>query len=73
MDKSTTTVELDREVVKAAKVVAAQEGITLKAYVERAMLAWVIRWPKGVQPTKDGARTLPGHSTRAGTSSVSRS
>jgi hypothetical protein len=46
MDRSTTTVELDREVVKAAKIVAAQEGITLKAYVERAMLAWCTRWPK---------------------------
>lgn len=52
MAKSTSTVMLDREVIKAAKVCAAEEGITLKAYVERAMLAYVQRWPKGRSVTR---------------------
>jgi hypothetical protein len=51
MARVNTTVELDREVVREAKVLAAQEGITLKAFIERSMLAWVTRWPKaGVKP-----------------------
>jgi hypothetical protein len=51
MARANTTVELDREVVRQAKVLAAQEGITLKEWVERAMLAWVTRWPKtGTRP-----------------------
>ena len=46
MEKATINIEIDREVGKHAKVVAAQEGITLKAYVERCMLAYATRWPK---------------------------
>lgn len=46
MEHTTTTVELDREVVRAAKVCAAEEGITLKAYVERSLAAYITRWPK---------------------------
>lgn len=46
MDKSTTTVMLDREVVKMAKIVAAEEGITLKQLVETSMLAYLSRWPR---------------------------
>ena len=46
MNKSTTTVALDREVVREAKVLAAKEGITLKTFVERAMLLSLTQWPK---------------------------
>lgn len=46
MTKSTTTVALDREVVREAKVLAAREGTTLKTLVETAMLAYITRWPK---------------------------
>lgn len=56
MDKSTTTVMLDREVVKMAKIVAAEENITLKTLVETAMLAYLSRWPK---PKSAMGRVLP--------------
>jgi hypothetical protein len=46
MGRATTTVTIDREVAKQAKVVAAQEGVTLQYLVETAMLAWLTRWPK---------------------------
>jgi hypothetical protein len=50
MDKRNTTVEIDREVAKQAKIVAAQEGVTLKWLIETAMVAWLTRWPKGTGP-----------------------
>jgi hypothetical protein len=46
MERSTTTVTVDREVVRQAKIVAAQKGVTLRYLVETAMLAWLTRWPK---------------------------
>jgi hypothetical protein len=52
MERSTTTVTIDREVVKQAKIVAAEQGVTLQYIVETAMLAWLTRWPKGTVPKK---------------------
>ena len=52
MTKSTTTVALDREVVREAKVLAAKEGITLKTFVERSMLLSLTQWPKPQKPRR---------------------
>jgi hypothetical protein len=52
MDKRNTTIEIDREVARQAKIVAAKEGVTLKWLAETALLAWLTRWPKGTVPQK---------------------
>lgn len=45
-------VQLDREVVRNAKIVAAEQGTTLKSIVETALLAYLIRWPRGISTTR---------------------
>jgi hypothetical protein len=52
MEQRNTTIEIDREVAKQAKIVAAQEGVTLKWLVETSLLAYIIRWPKSLGPKK---------------------
>jgi hypothetical protein len=53
MERSTTTVTIDREVAKRAKIAAAELGVTLQWLVETSMLAWLTRWPKGTVPKKE--------------------
>jgi hypothetical protein len=52
MDKRNTTIEIDREVARQAKIVAAQEGVTLKWLVEMSMLGYMTRWPKATARKK---------------------
>ncbi len=44
-------VRLDRDVVRALKIVAAQRGTTIQALVETAVLQWCKRYGKDV-PSK---------------------
>jgi hypothetical protein len=53
MDKRNTTIEIDREVVRQAKILCAQEGVTLKWLVETSLLAYMTRWPRGTVPKKE--------------------
>jgi hypothetical protein len=46
MDKRNTTIEIDREVARQAKILCAQEGVTLKWLVETSLLAYMTRWPR---------------------------
>jgi hypothetical protein len=52
MDKRNTTIEIDREVARQGKIVAAEQGVTLKWLVETSLLAYLTRWPKGTVPKK---------------------
>lgn len=46
MDNATVSVRIDKEVNAALKVMAAQEGTTVKELIERALMAYYTRWPK---------------------------
>ena len=55
--KSRGTVNIDPDVLKFAKVYAAENGTTVKDLVETALLAWLSRWPKtGMVPTHTARR-----------------
>jgi predicted HicB family RNase H-like nuclease len=46
MDNATVSVRIDKEVNAALKVMAAQEGTTVKELIERALVAYYTRWPR---------------------------
>jgi hypothetical protein len=52
MDKRNTTIEIDREVTRQAKILCAQEGVTLKWLVETSLLAYMTRWPRAAGPKR---------------------
>jgi hypothetical protein len=52
MAQRNTTIEIDREVARQGKIVAAEQDVTLKWLVETALLAYITRWPKGLGPKK---------------------
>jgi hypothetical protein len=61
-----TTLNIDDELLKEAKIAAIREGITLTAYIERALEHECIRKPKDASPkqrwtfpTREG-RPVPG-------------
>jgi hypothetical protein len=53
MAQRNTTIEIDREVARLGKILAAEQGVTLKYIVETAMVAYLTRWPKGTVPKKE--------------------
>jgi hypothetical protein len=51
-------VNIDPEVLKQAKVYAAQQDTTVKTLVETALLAYITRWPKTGTAASRNARRL---------------
>jgi hypothetical protein len=44
--KSRGTVNIDPEALRAVKIVAAEQGTTVKNIVEKALWAYFLRWPR---------------------------
>jgi hypothetical protein len=51
---NSTTVSIDRDVAKALKVYAAEEGLTMKSVIERALLEAVSRHPAARKARRNG-------------------
>jgi hypothetical protein len=53
MTQRNSTIGIDREVLRQAKILCAQERVTLKWFAETSMLAYMTRWPRSTVPQKN--------------------
>ena len=52
--QTVTTVSVDRDVARALKVYAAEQGVTMKSVIERALLDAVSRHPAAQKARRSG-------------------